>query len=716
MNSVFDERDLKYVVDPYKVEDGFPATIQDINIIRPKIELLIGEETKRPTNLLVFQVGESAFVDAEEEQKRLLYDTLESHILLGSEENSEEEVQRLREELSEIQGYVKSKYYNPSERTAYNSLRYLKEQLNLSDELLKGWEDALVAGEEIYYSGIVNGEPFGERVNPITVSYDRDPDLKNIEDGEWVIRRMRMTPSAVYDRFYDIMDEDDLDQLLEEVNSQQGSSIPTGSGDSINTNYIVYKDLNSFFVGNEEEHSTGLLLPVWHTVWKSFKKVGFLTTVDENGEMISTIVDETYKKSEGDNIEWDWIIELWEGYRVGQDLYLGIKPLEYQYTSIDNPNAKKLPYTGVVYSNNNSSGKSLAMIMKPLQYMYLIVFYRLELTLARDKGKVLLMDMTQIPKSQGIDVMQWMHYLSSMGVVFVNPYDEGWDIPGREGGKPASFNQITSVDLSMQNIIREYIELLNKIEEMIGEMSGVSKARQGQIHQSSLVGNVRQEIVQSSHITEHLFWRHTQAKKNFFNYLLNVAKYAWRVSEVKKLNFVLPGPERVLLDISEDFLYSDHGVFVTDSTKENTNLESLKSLTQAAVQNGASLLDIAEIITSDNMSEIKQKLEKTELMRKQLEQQALKSQELIAQNQNALKERELDIKEEDSIRRAETELRVAYIRESSDDGSLDREKVDLQKSKQEQSLRLEERKQIETERRNRAQENISRMNKNNNKK
>ena len=34
-----------------------------------------------------------------------------------------------------------------------------------------------------------------------------------------------------------------------------------------------------------------------------------------------------------------------------------------------------------------------------------------------------------------------MHYLSSVGVNFINPYEEGWNIPGREGGKPAQYGQ-----------------------------------------------------------------------------------------------------------------------------------------------------------------------------------------------------------------------------------------------------------------------------------
>jgi hypothetical protein len=29
------------------------------------------------------------------------------------------------------------------------------------------------------------------------------------------------------------------------------------------------------------------------------------------------------------SVEPDWVIEVWEGYRAGSDLYFGIQPLEY---------------------------------------------------------------------------------------------------------------------------------------------------------------------------------------------------------------------------------------------------------------------------------------------------------------------------------------------------------------------------------------------------
>ena len=349
------------------------------------------------------------------------------------------------------------------------------------------------------------------------------------------------------------------------------------------------------------------------------------------------------------NVEWKWITEIWEGYRAGEDLYIGIQPLEYQYTSSDNPNSQRLPYTGVVYNNTNSRPRSLVSMMKPLQYMYIVLWYRLELAMARDKGKVVNMDITQIPKSMNIDVSKWMHYLSALGVNFINPYEEGWDIPGREGGKPSQFNQITALDLTMANTIDQYINLMDKIESMLSEISGVSKQREGSISSNELVGNVERSVVQSAHITEPWFWTHNQVKRECLTMLLNTARWAWKDSSKTHLQYILDDATRAFLTLSDDMLYEDFDIFIEDTTKNQQYIETLKQLMQPAMQNGASLLDIAEIITMDNISMIKSRLEEIEQKRMEQQQameqaQAEREQQAI-QMQNEIKEEELMIKE-----------------------------------------------------------------------
>lgn len=710
VNSIFDEKDLHYVTNPYKVEDGFPAKLQNINIVRPKIELLKGEEISRHERLLVFQTDEAAIDALEEKKKQMLYEALSSYI--GSEEDGQ-----LEEELTKIQNYISRDYYNPAEQTANLTLKYLKEKLNLRDEFLKGWEDALIAGKEVYYTGIINGDPIVERANPLLFSHDPDPSLKRIEDGDWQLYRMLMTPAAIYDRFYDLMNEGDLDELLKFAQGTDGGqSISTGS--NINTNYINYSTLGSSpGVWPYDEQYKGVFLNVYHAVWRSWKKVGFLTEVSEDGEVTTTTVDESYIASPDEIIKWDWINENWEGYRVGDKLYLGINPIEYQHVSIDNPNSGPLPYVGQMYNNNNTQGKSLVELMKPLQYMYIILWYRLELALARDKGKIFTADITQIPKSMGIDPQKWLHYLSSVGVMFVNPHEQGWGIPGREGGRASSFNQFSSIDLSMTQVIKEYIELMNKIEEMIGELCGVSKSRQGQIHQSSLVQNVRQEITQSSLITEPLFYRHNLAKRNVYNAVLNIAKHAWKLSGKKKIGHIFEGPERKFMDITEEFLYSDYDVFVSDAAQEKYNLETLKQLYQPAMQNGATLLDIATLMTANSISEIKTKLSEIEQNRAKLTQEMQEAEAAAAEREMSIKEEKNRIDEDNSVRQTDAMIQVALIsagaKAESDSMKIvgESDKIESERNKAEQERYIKERQLSEQERSNRAKEEISRSSK-----
>ena len=361
-------------------------------------------------------------------------------------------------------------------------------------------------------------------------------------------------------------------------------------------------------------------------------------------------MDESYKKTGQEiSVETDWIVEVWEGYRAGSDLYFGIQPLEYQHVSIDNPNSQKLPYCGCVYSNTNSKPRSLVSILRPLQYMYIVLWYRLELAIARDKGKVINMDITQIPKSMNITPDRWMHYLSSVGVNFINPYEEGWNIPGREGGKPAAFNQITSLDLTMSNVIAEYIQLMDKIEQLAGTISGITEQREGAISSSELVGNVERSVVQSSHITEPLFWAHNQCKRHALNMLLNTAQGAWRQTGKQKLSYIFDNGERAYLDIQDKFYYEDMDVFVSDTSKDMENIQKLQQLIQPAMQNGASLLEAAEVLTNDNFNIIKQKLKEMQERQEQMQQQAQEAEQQQAvqlqQMQNEQREQELMLEE-----------------------------------------------------------------------
>lgn len=651
-NSIYNEKDLKYVTNPFKQDDGFPAMAQDYNIIKPYVDQLLGEETKRPFNFHPQRTSDIAASEMQEKAKEMLMDYIQATI---ASKLSPEQAARYEQALAtgEIQTpeaiakYLQKDYKDIAETEAYHALQFLKRKLNLTHEFYKGWKDALIGGEEIYYVGVINGDPYVERVNPMYFDYEHSLDLEFIDDAAWCRRKMIMSATEIYDRFYDKMSERQLNELLELIDQRPGA----GNNPEIRKTSIDYESIKLHKINSFTDNPFDIdHITVYHCCWKSFKKIGFVTLLNpETGEVEEFQVDEDYKVTGTEqSVEWDWIIEVWEGYRIGDDMYIGIQPIEYQHISADNPNSQKLPYTGVVYNNTNSKPRSLVSMMKPLQYMYIVVWYRLELALSRDKGKVAVMDITQIPKSMNIDVNKWMHYLSALGVAFINPYDEGWDIPGREGGKPSQFNQLSSWDLTMSNVIAEYIQLMQKIEDMVAKLTGITPQRQGQIAASELVSNANTAVNMSYHITEPWFWNHNQVKRRVLTMLLNTSKAAWKDNK-RYLNYILDDATRAFVQLSDNFFYEDMDIFVDDSTKNQQHIDQLKQLLQPAMQNGASLLDIAEIITLDNMSMIKNRLEEIEQKRmeqmQQQQQAEQQAQQQMAEQQNQLKEEELMLKE-----------------------------------------------------------------------
>lgn len=645
-NSIFNEKDFKRITNPFKVDDGFPATPQDFNIIRPKIDLLIGEETKRPMNFRVVRTSQEATSELQEKEKEMLMQYLQAKLMSGM---SPEEQQQFQQQLDsgevmppeDIAKYMDKDYKDIIENTAYHTITYLREKLDMDHEFIKGWKDGLIGGREVYYVGVLNAEPYMERVNPMEFSYDRTPDLEFIEDGAWCCRKMRIPVTEIYDRYYDKLTEKDLNKLEEMINAVPARNL--GEHDPVDRGIQLRFYDNPAFDG-AAKHT----INVWHVCWKSFKKIFYVTTTDENGQLQIDIVDENYKEVGTEvSIEPDWIVEVWEGYRAGNDLYFGIQPIEYQHVSIDNPNSQKLPYVGAVYSATNSKPRSLVSILKPLQYMYITLWYRLELALARDKGKVILMDATQIPKSMGITPERWMHYLSSVGVAFVNPYEGNPSDPS--GSRAAAFNQFQSVDLTQGQIIGEYIQLMDKIESLAGTISGITEQREGAVSASELVGNVERSVIQSSHITEPLFWVHNQVKRHVLNALLNTAKGAWEETGKTKLQYIFDNGERAFLDISPKFYYEDMDVFVSDTSKDLENIQKLQQLIQPAMQNGASLLEAAEILTNDNFNILKQKLKDMQTRQEELAQQQQQAEQeqaqMLQQMQNEAKEQELMLQE-----------------------------------------------------------------------
>lgn len=142
-NSIYSEKDLKYVTNPFKQQDGFPAMAQDYNIIKPKIDLLLGEETKRPFNFRVVHTSDIATSEIQNKAKQMIVDYIQATIMskLGPEEQARYQEALQSGEImtpEQIQKYISKDYKDIAEITAYHSLNYLKNKLNITHEFFKG--------------------------------------------------------------------------------------------------------------------------------------------------------------------------------------------------------------------------------------------------------------------------------------------------------------------------------------------------------------------------------------------------------------------------------------------------------------------------------------------------------------------------------------------------------------------------------------------------
>lgn len=643
MNSIFREEDFEYILDPYNLgwDYNIPSRLQDFNIIRPKIELLKGEELKRPFSFMAVGVVGEVINVRNQYKEKLFKESFDQFLKIQLQQYglAEPEVDQEGNPVQpktpkQIEDVMNMSYQDIREKYANDIIQFLVPYLKLESKFNKGWEHCLISGEEVYYTGINNNEPACRVVNPLNFDYDKTQDLEDIEDAQWCYEERWMSVGEIIDEFGDFLSEDDVDLLdknLVGMPMATNSPLPGFAYDAAtfnaNTNNYTRSDV---------QH-----IKVMTVCWKSLRKIGFLSYMDENGEIVETVVNEDLKLTKlqkeqaGATIEYRWINEVWRGTRIGSNIYVNIEPLPNQVRNLDNIGECKLPYVGKIYNSLNARSTSVVDLLKPHQYTYTIIWYRLLNEIAKAKGKKMVFDIAQLPKSHGIDFTKWMYYFDNMGIAVINSVEEG-----REGdpNTVSKFNQYTSIDLSLSNTVVSYLQILDKLESMAGEICGVSRQRQGQIYASETVGNVETSQVQSSMITEALFYKHNEVKQKILTRLVELSKLAYK--DGKKLQYLLDDGYKMFLNLEKEDMGmmqdSEYGVFVSNSSRDFRIKEQLQQMAQAALQNDKiRFTDIITIMKSNSISDIENKLIKGENEKIERDQQAIQQEQ---ENQRALQD------------------------------------------------------------------------------
>ena len=618
-NGKVNHKDIETICDPLGVNTSstFSARFQHYDIISEPIRLLIGEETKRPDNHIVITESPEDINRKTSAIKQKIFEALQQGLAYQIDPNADP-----NNPPSPPEEILKHEKYTPSdiiESKANKILKVLKKKLNTRLLFSQGWKDALIAGEEIYWVGIENAEVSMRRVNPVNLTVILDGDTTFIDDAIAVVEERMLAINTILDEYGDILTKGDIEKLENYTRGTFGSFNTAGGFEpqfEVVNNQNVFAGVtptNAYNGNNSNNYS----IRVTRVEWKSMKKIGELTRTNEDNELETEIVDEffnlrVFKQAFPEaKIEWFWINEAWEGVKIGQDIYTDIKPKANQRRRLDNPYFCRLGYTGFIYEATNSQSVSLIDRLKPYQYLYDIISYRLEIAFASDQGKKFIMDLAQIPASQGIDIDRWMYYLKEMNIAFINSFEEGKK--GAATGQLANkFNQFQAIDLSLSQSIQQYINMLDYIKQQVAFVSGVTPQRLGAINSQELVGNVERSVNQSSLITEYLYEAHAEVKRRAYTAMIEVAKIAYKKG--LSAQYVLDDMGIEMLNLEEnEFESSEFNVFVTNNSKDLELKAKLDQLVQVALQSEKiDLSAIVETLMNDSPRDIVRLLQRKE--------------------------------------------------------------------------------------------------------
>ena len=705
LNGKIHMSDMKLLLNPYDLQASFiPENIQHYPVINSKLGVLKGEAIKRIFDFKVIVTNPNAVSEIEEEKNRLAVQKLQE--LIADTSQSEEEFQQ---ELEKLSDYFQYEYQDKREIRANLLVNHYMKELEIDQLFNAGFTDACAVGQEAYLVDIVGGEPSIEKIDPMKMRILRSGYSNKIEDADMIVLEDYWSPGRIIDTYWDQLTKKDIEAIDNAPNNSNNSyvdemdnidprfgfvsnyTLDWTAGDEYSTYQLFDNDLDTSLLPYDLNGNVRVL----RVFWKSRRKIKKVKSYDpETGEEQFNFYPETYhcKPELGEEEQVFWINEAWEGTKIGQDIYVNMRPRPIQYNRLSNPSRCHFGIIGSIYNVNGDQPFSLIDMMKPYAYLYDVMHDRLNKLLAKNMGKIVKMDFAKVPK--GWDVDKWLYYIKVNNIAAENSFNEG-ETGRATGVLAAGLNNASSgvIDASLGNEIQQYVTLLDWITNKIGDISGISRQREGQVSNRETVGGVERATLQSSHITEWLFSTHDSVKKRTIECLLETAKIALK-GRKKKFSYILSDGSRVIETIDGDeFAECDYGLVVDSSNGTQELNQKLEVLANAALQN--QLLDFSSIMklfTTTSTSEKQRMVESNEKrireQQQQQQQQQLQLQQqqlqIQAQQEEAKRQMEYQMHQEKlennilvaTIKGEAENIRMALMNHDNDEANtIEREKI-----------------------------------------
>jgi len=735
-------------------------------IIPNVINVLTAEFAKRSTKLTYRAVDEHSYNELMEQKRQMVEETLMSDaeekiiaalISQGMDPKSEEAQKQLNPDniksLPEIESFFKKDYRSMLEQWATHQHSVDTERYRMDELEERAFRDMLITDREFWHMRMMEDDYDIELWNPVLTFYHKSPQARYISQSNWVGKTDMLTPSDVIDQYGYLMSEKQL-ASLEAAYPIQSATYAMGGYQNDGTFYDASRshawntempslamrqyttalandqtsngDVVNQILQEGEGYDNNIynqnnLIRVTTTYWKSQRKLGHLTKIDETGNVFTDIVTEDYKvmdkpvydnrlfknKSKdnllfGEHLEWIWINQVWGGIKIGPNIpsyygmdinngftpiYIGVDrktpgPLKFQFKGDSNLYGCKLPVEGAVFSDRNTKSTSLIDLMKPFQIGYNLVNNQIADILVDELGTVIMLDQNTLPKhSLGED---WGKGNLAKAYVAMKDFQMlPLDTSITNTENALNFQHFQKLDLEQTNRLMSRIQLSNYFKQQAYETIGVNPQRMGQQLSQMTATGVEQAASASYAQTEMYFIQHADyLMPRVHQMRTDLAQFYHSTNPSKRLTYLTNKEEKVNFEIEgTDMLLRELNIFCTTTANHRAVLEQLKQLAMNNNTTGASIYDLGQIIQSDSVAELshvlKDSQDKQEKQKQEEMQQQQQMQQQQAQSQQQLQQSKLDADAEEAEKERQKDILIAEIR-AAGYGSM----VDLDKNNQ----------------------------------
>ncbi len=726
------DNDYKDLMDTLTQENDSALELKFYPIVPNVINVLTGEFAKRYSKVQFraiddisynemleqkrFQIEEALLADAEAQMVRKM-------IEMGMDPASEEAKQQLAPEslksLPEIEDFFSKSYRSMVEEWASHQLAVDEERFKMQELEERGFRDMLIADREFWHFRMLEDDYDVELWNPVLTFYQKSPDQRYIADSNYVGKVDLMTVSDVVDRYGYLMSEKQLKSLQKiyparsaqyQVNGYQndGAYYDAERSHEWNTQMpgLPYRQFTSNYwddparggdilsqILDEGEDiqmwGEGNLMRVSTIYWKTQRRIGHLTKIEDDGEIIQEIVDETFKitkkpvydtsifknKSKenllaGEHLDWIWINEVWGGVKIGPNLpamwrstmgdninpiYLGIdrtKPgrLPFQFKGNNSLYGCKLPVEGRVFSDRNTRSTSLVDLMKAYQVGYNMVNNQIADILIDELGTVIMFDQNALPRhSMGEDWGKNNYAKAYVAMKDFQMLPLDTSITNTENA--TNFNHYQTLNMEQTNRLMSRIQLANYFKQQCFDAIGINPQRLGGAVSAQTATGVVQAMQQSYAQTEMYFVQHSDhLMPRIHQMRTDLAQHYYSTNPSVRLSYISTEAEKVNFTINgTDLLLRDFNVFATTKTNHRAILENLKQLALTNNTSGASIYELGNIVKADSIAEVSDILKDSEIRLQKQRQQDM-------QQQREMQEQQLQAKSQEEQQKLQVEM------------------------------------------------------------